>query len=175
MNVSQGFVTQIMKDLALLVLIQDGEEHWDVAYTMVKVPTGYGILIVMISLSPLGLRARGVLMETVDAYYGKSFLFGKPRVVGTGVLMETVDAYYGKSFCSGSLEGWVHFFKGLVHNGIYNSRVFTSRVFQICIFSCDLKWAKGYQRQLEQPSYSTITSTYQWRQVYWSTGYILLC
>ena len=151
MNVSQGFVTQIMKDLDLLALIQDGEEHWDVPYTMVKVPTGYGILIVMISLSPLGLRARGVLMETVDAYYGKSFLFGKPRVVGT--------------FFQRTCSQW----------HIQQHRVFTSRVFQICIFSCDLKWAKGYQRQLEQPSYSTITSPYQWRQVYWSTGYILLC
>ena len=55
------------------MLIQDGEEHWDVAYTMVKVPTGYGILIVMISLSILGLRARGVLMEAVDAYYDWKF------------------------------------------------------------------------------------------------------
>ena len=25
---------------------------------------------------------------------------------------------------SGSLEWWVHFFKGLVHNGIYNSTEF---------------------------------------------------
>ena len=78
---------------------------------MVKVPTGYGILIVMISLSPLGLRARGVLMETVDAYYGKSFLFRKPRVVGTGVLMETVDAYYGKSFLFGKPRGVGTFFQ----------------------------------------------------------------
>ena len=39
-------------------------------YYGIKVPAGYGILIVMTSLSPLGLRARGVLMETVDAYYG---------------------------------------------------------------------------------------------------------
>ena len=49
------------------MLIQDGEEHWDVAYTMVKVQTGYSILLVMISLSLLGLRARDLLMETVDA------------------------------------------------------------------------------------------------------------
>ena len=77
---------------------------------MVKVPTGYGILIVMISLSPLGLRARGVLMETVDAYYGKSFLFGKPRVVGT--------------FFQRTCLQW----------HIQQHRVFTSRVFQICIF-----------------------------------------
>ena len=55
------------------MLIQDGEEHWHVAYTMVKVQTRYGILLLMISLSLLGLRASDVLMETVDAYYGSTF------------------------------------------------------------------------------------------------------
>ena len=48
-------------------------KHWDFAYTMVKVPTGYCTLKVMISLSPLGLGARDVLIETVDAYCGWTF------------------------------------------------------------------------------------------------------
>ena len=42
--------------------------------TMVKVPTGYSILMIMISLSPLGLRVRDVLIEAVEAYYGWTFL-----------------------------------------------------------------------------------------------------
>ena len=71
MNVSQGFVTQIMKDLNPVgVDTRRGRALRHCLNTIVKVQTGYGILIVMISLSPLGLRARGVLMETVDAYYG---------------------------------------------------------------------------------------------------------
>ena len=70
MNVSQGFVTQIMKKPDPVGVDTKRGRAMRRAYTMIKVPTGYGILIVMISLSPLGLRARGVLMETVDAYYG---------------------------------------------------------------------------------------------------------
>ena len=35
-----------------------------------KIPTGYGILIIMINLSPLGLRSLDVLMDTVDVYFG---------------------------------------------------------------------------------------------------------
>ena len=35
-----------------------------------KILTEYGILIVMINLSPLGLRSLDVLMDTVDVYFG---------------------------------------------------------------------------------------------------------
>ena len=73
MNVSQGFATQIMKDLDPAGVDTRRGKHWDIAYTMGKVQTGYGILIVMINLSPLRLRTRGVLMETVDAYYDWRF------------------------------------------------------------------------------------------------------
>ena len=70
MNVSQGFVTQIMKTLDPVGVDTRRRRALRCCLYYVKVPTGYGILIVMISLSPLGLRARGVLMETVDAHYG---------------------------------------------------------------------------------------------------------
>ena len=51
------------------MLTQDRERRWDVAYTTVKVPTGYGILMAMINWSHSDLRSMDVLMGTVDAYY----------------------------------------------------------------------------------------------------------
>ena len=63
----------LTKILILFVLMQGGKEHWDVACTMIQVSTRYDMLMVMISLSFLGLRSTDVLMDTVDAYFGWTF------------------------------------------------------------------------------------------------------
>ena len=60
-----------------------------------------------------------------------------------------------RAFYSGSLDWWVHFFKGLVHNGIYNNTEFLEvGCFKFVFFPViQKKGAEGYQRRLEQPSY----------------------
>ena len=63
----------LTKILILFVLMQGGKGHWDVACTMIKVSTGYEMLMVMISLSSLGLRSTDVLMDAVDAYFSWTF------------------------------------------------------------------------------------------------------
>ena len=63
MNVSRSVVSQIMRDIDLLVLMKDRGQHWDVTYTTLKVPTGYGILIVVISLNLLGLISTDIFDE----------------------------------------------------------------------------------------------------------------
>ena len=56
-----------------------------------------------------------------------------------------------RAFYSGSLDWWVHFFKGLVHNGIYNNTEFLEvGCFKFVFFPViQKKGAKGYQRRLE--------------------------
>ena len=67
-----------------------------------------------------------------------------------------------RAFYSETLEWWIYFSKRTSSEWcIQQHRVFTSRVLQVCIFSCVSKGSKGYQRQLEHPSYSAITLTYQ--------------
>ena len=63
----------LTKILILFVLMPGGKGHWDVVCAMIKVPTRYDMLMVMISLSSLGLRSTDALMDTVDAYFGWTF------------------------------------------------------------------------------------------------------
>lgn len=65
MNVSPEVVAQITRDFDLVGVDARREEDSEFAYTMVKLPTGYSILMVMLCLSPLNLRS-----NAVDVYYG---------------------------------------------------------------------------------------------------------
>lgn len=68
MNLSRVFVAQIMRDLNPVVV--DVRRRRALRRRLVKVPTGYDILMIMISLSTLDLRTRYLPMETEDTYYG---------------------------------------------------------------------------------------------------------
>ena len=67
-NVSLSVVSQIMKDLDHVGFDARRRTALRRHLHYGKVSTGYGILMVMISLSPLGFRSMEILMDTVDAY-----------------------------------------------------------------------------------------------------------
>ena len=59
-----------MRDLDPSNVAATWRKTLDIAYTIVNVPTGYGILMVLISLSLLDLGSTNVLMDKIDAYCG---------------------------------------------------------------------------------------------------------